>query len=433
MVVGVAGAVFAAQPRDETPPVDPPKPPALVAKPEEAPVPKEEPKPADKAIEFAAPRMQKVFDESISGYLTLRWNATGTHLAASGQEAGAGGKRGVPIVRLFGTKAGADHVRAYPGGFSNEGVGLVAVLPDGKGIVTDLREYHLISGHHQLKFWAEPPPPPPGPAFGGPLRVNELVVARTVELDLPETHGYAFSADMKTYRTVAYHRDATGTPTKLEVLEVDTGTGKAGKSLLKADYGEHALADNGKRLAVVAKDGPKVTVYDLDRGTKVCSADLADAVPEHFPAGQTFVVVLSPDGRRLVVARGPGRTWVLDAETGTALPAPEGSKECKLFPDVYTFTGDGRLLAALGERYEVKTAKGPGGREQTAWRPVGNFLAVWDTQTGKALKTWDRGQHGSTPQIAFNPARPLLAILEQNGESGTRVGFWDFAAEVGKK
>jgi hypothetical protein len=53
---------------------------------------------------------------------------------------------------------------------------------------------------------------------------------------------------------------------------------------------------------------------------------------------------------------------------------------------------------------------------------------VWDTQTGKVVKSWNR-----SPQVAFCPTRPVLAVLEQNGESGTRVGFWDFAAEVEKK
>jgi hypothetical protein len=55
-------------------------------------------------------------------------------------------------------------------------------------------------------------------------------------------------------------------------------------------------------------------------------------------------------------------------------------------------------------------------------------LTVWDTQTGKVLKSWNRSS-----QVAFNPTRPLLAILEFKDEGATRVGFWDFAAEVEKK
>jgi hypothetical protein len=60
--------------------------------------------------------------------------------------------------------------------------------------------------------------------------------------------------------------------------------------------------------------------------------------------------------------------------------------------------------------------------------PARSFLTVWDAQTGKVVKTWNRGAH-----VAFSPTRPVLAMIERNGESDTRVGFWDFAAEVEKK
>jgi hypothetical protein len=55
------------------------------------------------------------------------------------------------------------------------------------------------------------------------------------------------------------------------------------------------------------------------------------------------------------------------------------------------------------------------------------FLTVWDTETGKVLKTWN-----FNVQVAFNPVRPLLVVLEPNGEV-TRVGLWDFSAEVAEK
>ena len=67
-------------------------------------------------------------------------------------------------------------------------------------------------------------------------------------------------------------------------------------------------------------------------------------------------------------------------------------------------------------------------KEQDVLSPGRNFLTVWDTQTGKVLKSWDR-----SPLVAFNPARPVLAILEPNGENTTRLGLWDFSAEVEKK
>lgn len=65
---------------------------------------------------------------------------------------------------------------------------------------------------------------------------------------------------------------------------------------------------------------------------------------------------------------------------------------------------------------------GPGFEEPT------RFLTVWDTQTGKALNSWERSL-----VVAFCPTRPVLAMLEPNGDDQTRVGFWDFAEEVEKK
>jgi RNA polymerase sigma factor (sigma-70 family) len=438
MVMGVAGAVFAATPRDGAPPVDPPKPPVVVAAKADAP-PKEEPKAADKAaVTFTTtPRMQRALDLNLTGLPSARWNATGTHLAVLGTyvwQRGAGDKDGKPVVE---TKTGlrvlpvdgqvSDEI-SYPG----SGATLAAALPDGSGFVTALREYHLISGRHHLRF-----------VLKGEFMGNVTWgFARTVDLDLPETHGYAFAPDGKTYRTVAFHRDAGGVPTKLEVLEVSTTTGKAVKSLLKIDHAVdykstryhsgHVLSANGKRLAVLDKGAKRVTVYDLDRGEKVSSAELAEPagdLPAPVSPEMSFMD-LSPDGRRLVVSRGIGRFHVLNADTGEALPGLEGTKHAFVYPDANAFTGDGRLFAAIATVRQPVTKKTNFGKEQTVWEPAGSLLGVWDTQTGKALKTW-RGE--TTARPAFNPARPLLAILESNGESSTRVGFWDFAAEVEKK
>jgi hypothetical protein len=106
-------------------------------------------------------------------------------------------------------------------------------------------------------------------------------------------------------------------------------------------------------------------------------------------------------------------------------------KQAQVHIDANAFTGDGRLLAATARVYTITTfpAKGPGGKEQTGVKGDSTVLTVWDTQTGKALKTWRSG----VAYPAFNPVRPLLAVLEPNGDSQMRVGFWDVAAEVGKK
>ena len=84
MVVAVAGAVFAAHPR-EAPPADPPKPPVVVAEKEaEPPQPKEEPKPADKPVAYtSSPRLVDGWDVQISNGYGL-WSPDGTTVAVVG-------------------------------------------------------------------------------------------------------------------------------------------------------------------------------------------------------------------------------------------------------------------------------------------------------------------------------------------------------------
>jgi RNA polymerase sigma factor (sigma-70 family) len=440
LVLGVAGAVFAALPAS-APPV-PPKPPLAAAPGSQ---PDEEPKPADKAADkptfTAAPRKLRSFDVKLTGYPTPLWNATGTHLALRGAEVTGRQQfpdpnRGPQVTTRSAVQVLAPDQNGQSGLLEiAEDARLAAVLPDGSGYVSDIREHHLISGNHQLSVVP----------FKGTVK--------TVDLELPETHGYAFAADMKTFRTVAYERAAGKGVVKLDVLEVDAATGKAKKSLLKIDYDQYALSTNGKRLATLDKAASKVVVYDLDTGKTVSEAaipgdKLADLPPtvRNYGFNPSFggggsdrqpapSLALSPDGKRLVVARAVGQVVVLNTDTGDALPALYGTKDARVAPEAHCFSGDGRLLAMSGSTYKLGKSKPVGGTgfgkpkepERTVWEYETPFLTVWDTQTGTALKTWGQGSH-----VAFNPARPLLAILEPNGDSKTRVGFWDFAAEVKK-
>jgi hypothetical protein len=140
----------------------------------------------------------------------------------------------------------------------------------------------------------------------------------------------------------------------------------------------------------------------------------------------------------LVVSRALGQTVVLNAQTGVALSALEGTEMTEMFAQPHAFSGDGRLLALTGSRWSVKKFVPPGPRgkggfregiEQTSVSREKSFLTVWNAQTGKIMKSWN----GSQVVVAFNPARPVLAILEANGENTTRLGLWDFSAEVEKK
>jgi RNA polymerase sigma factor (sigma-70 family) len=321
----------------------------------------------------------------------------------------------------------------------------VGFTPDGKFLVTEQREHELVSGNHRLHFTP----------LDRPLKdidVSKEAKTMAVKLDASDTHGYAFASDGKTFRTIAFEREGSGAPKKIEVREVDAATGKTRKSLMKVDYTQHVLSTDGKRLATFDKNG-KVTVYDVDRGAKLS----AHALPEspllppmagtagasfggNFgqggsqPPSQSSFLAFSPDASKLVVSRTIGQTVVIDTQTGKPLPALEGSEMMETYPAPHSFTGDGRLLAMTGLHYTIQktTVRGgfapKGGREQEMLSPGRRFLTVWDTQTGKVLKSWDR-----SPLVAFNPVRPVLAILEPNGENTTRLGLWDFSAEVEKK
>jgi len=89
------------------------------------------------------------------------------------------------------------------------------------------------------------------------------------------------------------------------------------------------------------------------------------------------------------------------------------------------FNVNGRLLALSGTAYSIakkvpKDLRPPDGLLLQSPR---NFLTVWDTETGKVVKAWDL-----SAQYAFNPVKPILAVLEPNRDQ-TRLGFWDFSAE----
>ena len=137
---------------------------------------------------------------------------------------------------------------------------LIGFTPNGNGLITDQREYQLVSGFHRLLFMKT--------EFTQERAVVNHDEPRIVDLDSDETHGYAFAADGKTFRTIALRADGSGQPKKIEVREVDASTGKTLKSLMKIDYTEHVLSPNGKRLATINKDG-KVVIYDVDRGAKL--------------------------------------------------------------------------------------------------------------------------------------------------------------------
>jgi hypothetical protein len=279
---------------------------------------------------------------------------------------------------------------------------------------------------------------------------------------------------------------------KLHVLEVDAATGKQMKTLLTVDAGTYAMSQDGKRLAVFGKeytsyvdDGKKTTfawqeqaveVYDVDRANKLFSYKLKSEVKKsdapaaqvtlidgQIPNGELPWMTFSSDNRRLFISTGVGfyrffarpeantydllflsgglgNSVVLNAESGQRLPALENAECISCIVQKNAFSADGRLIALSGVRYSISRKKlflrGSNAEyikklssegDQIVMESPQDFLTVWDTETGKVLKTWHKN-----PNASFNPVRPTLAVLEPN-ESETRLGLWDFSADVADK
>jgi RNA polymerase sigma factor (sigma-70 family) len=404
--VAVTGAVLAARPR-EAPPVDPPKPVAARGPEADAPQPKPDPKrPEQQEVAYtSSPRLLGGLDVKIHNGHGF-WSHDGTTLAVVGMDS--------PDVK---TQEEASCLLRYPPK-SNESDRIycsgrvVGFSSDGKHAITALRENHLLSGFHQLAYWDLSKARLSIDDRRGGSNLAAEAKVRTVDFDGPGLEGYAFAADDKTFRSMRMYTD------QWQVVEVDAVTGKTGKVLLKSEADNskwnypYGLSPDGKRFAVCSNDVMKVTVYDVDRGVKL-SEHTFSGEAKGYP-GAYFGLVFSRDGRRLVATRGRGRIAVVNADSGAALPPLEKIEMAGAILSRQAFSSDGRLLVLSGN-----------GQLESPNHP---FLIVWDTQTGKVLKSWD-----VAASVAFSPTRPVLAIIEKNGDSKTRVGFWDFAAEAAKK
>ena len=386
LVLASAGAMVVGRPAGPPKPDDPG--PKVVQ-----PAVKAEPK-ADEPRYAAKPRLTRIVDSELTRIHRMAWSPDGAVLVVEGQLV-VRGDDGRPVKDQPPGTLQAHAVppgnTAYLGLKSHEE--LVGFTPDGRHLVTAQREYGLVSGRHQLVYWD-----------AGPNRRMPAVIMernRTVDLDADSTFYYAFAADGKTFRTV--HRDLQdGEHTRLEVLEVDAATGRTRRPVLTVDgkYQSFALSADGNRLATMDRDGV-VGLWDVPAGRKLWGRPVP---PAKRDGDGTRAVKLSATGRWVVGYQGRSGAALFDGSTGDRVPL-DGADSIAGSPDP-SFSHDGRLLALSGGRQTGR-----------------NFLTVWDTATGRVVKSWD-----GFATTAFHPAKPVLAVVEANGD-GTRLGVWDFAAE----
>jgi RNA polymerase sigma factor (sigma-70 family) len=444
LLAAVAGAVLAAAARDLGAPPPPPQAPRVAerfAEPQPKSAPDRQP-----AEEHGAPHIAAGWDVPLGDARRVVWSATGSRLAVAGRRPnmgkGAGNSGGVVLMKYSGKAEPEDVTLLY---LLHAG-DLVGFSPDGTNLITDRRESALLSGLHQLVYWdpqqKKLPQPQRGPGWGGggiwgsgelPFLFDEAKL-RTVTFDGAGVEGYAFAPDGKTFRAVRTQLDGDPPRATCEVIEINTESGRASKPLYQFDKVPHALSPDGKRLAIGDTTAPTVRVYDLDNRAKP-ELWRYTFTGETVPLDNEWkALVFSPDGNRLVVSYGYADPVVLNVQTGKPTSSL-GSYQ--LFGSVYwsrpSFSSDGRLLASLCYSLGKKKVQiSPNGKERLVIEKERRLLTVWDTATGRVLKSWPVSGN-NTPFPAFHPSRPLLVIAEPNGDEATRLGFWDFAAEPKKK
>jgi RNA polymerase sigma factor (sigma-70 family) len=420
--LAAVGAVFATQP-DVPKPGDPPRA-ALAATADPG---AQQPGPEAKAEKaaYGTPRMRGARDFDLVEVRSVVWSPDGAVFALDGQIKNERGDLVGHAVQLASLDPKDDRLDLrQPIGASSR---LVALGGGAKEVVTEQRERELLSGFHRLVYL---------PVNLKPKAAGAGAVPRTVDLDAGDTHGYAFAPDGKTFRTLAFTMAAGGGLRKITVTSVDATTGKTLKTLLTAE-GEidgWGLSRSGEKLAVVTAAGD-VMVSDVDAGKLLWSKEKQIGQGHGLSRGRsTLAVAFSPDGTHLVVGGQRVRPTVFEAASGTALPPLEDVEYADTYLAPACLSRDGRLVVLHGQHWLARSTKGGGfgggnPREQSVWSTGPAFLGVWDTATGKLLRQWN--QIPST--VAFHPTRPVLAIVEPNGGNRTRVGLWDFGAEVEKK
>lgn len=436
LALTAAGAIYAAQKGD--PPAPDAAPPKVErsTKAEESPAGVVEPKREEKGdARPGAPELRRAFDVDLKNVQDAIWSPNGSQLAVTGTF----DKQGA--VRVFAMTEDGKPELGYRSLAREPGERLVGFTPNSKQVITELREYELVSGFHKLTFWE--------PAKDDP---NFLRPTATVSLQPERTHWCAFAKDGKSYRAVVSEKRTIQTKrdpvadgpavgdvferdliVKLAVREVSAETGKTIRTLqtMQGEFDSFQLSRDGSLLAVGQTDG--VTICSIPSGKKVFTPLIpkprknpgtprprpATPMAEPEPVNNSDLpgelsVEMSPNGNVVLASRSSERPVAINGATGKVLPALEDAESLFVFEGQSSFSADGRLVAVVGNRV-VRGRNDP-------------FLKVWDTHTGKLLKSWST----SRVTVAFHPTKPFLAILEPH-EQRTRLGLWDFSAEVAEE
>jgi RNA polymerase sigma factor (sigma-70 family) len=406
LVAGVSLAAGLAGHPDPRP-ADPLRPPA-VTQPDAAAL----PPPKDGSAKGHTARLSRTLDLGLRTVSDVAWSPDGAWLAVTGT-AGTppGAPDGVgPNTLLVVAARGQDHP---PAETLPQHARLLGFTAGGRQLLTETREDGLISGAHHLQVWHIS-----GPQWKGPLaREARVVPSAPFPVDPPDAE-YAPGVALNEVRFLVreggevrvFAMDLTeGKPKRLGAVRgafpLVQFTPNRRQMVAVSEAGEVGLYQTSGERVWVTPPAPKPLAMPFDRGLE---------------AKLPSLVAVAKDGSRLVAVRGWAVPLVLDATTGEGLPPPEGVGVVEPTGPA-AVSGDGRL-AALAYLPIVARPAGwdiTSGVHHSRGAPQ---LTVWETATGKVVRTWK----GRAAGVAFDPSRPVMAVLEANG-AVTRLGLWDFA------
>jgi RNA polymerase sigma factor (sigma-70 family) len=414
-----AGVALATGQTDPPAPPQPPAPPVgHVDQPDAKPVPA-------MPVKLGAPKLVRKLDLRQKDRLTVVWSPAGDWLAVSGRASAENGRQGpdglwpaewmqLDLVPVADTKLMQGMARLSSGGR------LVGFTSDGGHVLTETTEAGLVSGSQTLHLWtvAARPQDEPGPRF---VRVTPGPV-----FDLPDG-ATAFAPATGPVVRFLVPEQTKGEVTGAEVRGLDTHDRKplGPLAVVTGAFRVVRLSPDGARVLGVTADG-RVEVYSAENGMKVWATGApprpSDKVISWEPRDASnfpTLVAFARDGTRVLAGR--HTPAVLAGDTGKALPPLEGIEWVEGV--AAGVSSDGRLAALSYLPAEDKGVKA-GPKQFPLYGPGRPRLTVWDTATGKVVRSWQ----GNVSALAFHPTRPVLAVLEPH-ESGTRLGFWDFTAQ----
>ena len=158
--------------------------------------------------------------------------------------------------------------------------------------------------------------------------------------------------------------------------------------------------DAGVRAASFSADGGRVAVT-LNDAVEVWSLDPATRLSNVPLAAGAFDARFSPDGGRIIAARGARDAVLLDAATGELLAELTGHVTTIRSA---AFSSDGSRVVTGGDDAIAK---------------------LWDAWTGRALATLE-GHRGPVSEVGFSPDDRLIVTRDRSG----RVYLWDNRSSV---